>query len=173
MRQTRLAAAAVALVALVIGNKPALACDSESGCVANTIITAVIDPHHPLAISPGAAVGGSVAVAAVAPMIATVVLGRELTLSEAWHIELGVFLGPVGWLLADQMFAPAQGAPGTGPGQGGGNGNGNVHFPPPGAPFLPNEILLQLDSGTSARYLQRLLRRLHLTRARHAALRPD
>jgi hypothetical protein len=35
---------------------------------------------------------GSVACAAVSPMIATVVLGRELTLSEAYHTTLGCML---------------------------------------------------------------------------------
>ena len=37
---------------------------------------------------------GAIAVGAVAPMVATAVLGRELTLSEVWHLELGIFLGP-------------------------------------------------------------------------------
>ena len=39
-------------------------------------------------------------------MIATVILGRELTISEAYHTTLGCMLGPVGWLLADAMFPP-------------------------------------------------------------------
>ena len=44
---------------------------------------------------------GSIGCAAVSPMIATVILGRELTLAEAYHTTLGCMLGPVGWLLAD------------------------------------------------------------------------
>jgi subtilisin family serine protease len=35
-------------------------------------------------------------------MIATVILGRELTISEAYHTTLGCMLGPLGWLLADE-----------------------------------------------------------------------
>ena len=41
---------------------------------------------------------GTVAVAAVSPMIATAILGRELTIGEAYHVILGSTLGPVGWL---------------------------------------------------------------------------
>jgi hypothetical protein len=37
---------------------------------------------------------GSIACAAVSPMIATVILGRELTLAEAHHTTLGCMLGP-------------------------------------------------------------------------------
>ena len=50
---------------------------------------------------------GSVACAAVSPMIGTVILGRELTFSEAYHTTLGCMLGPVGWLLADALFPPS------------------------------------------------------------------
>jgi hypothetical protein len=50
---------------------------------------------------------GSIGCAAVSPMIATVILGRELTLAEAHHTTLGCMLGPVGWLLANAMFPPA------------------------------------------------------------------
>ena len=46
----------------------------------------------------GGYVIGSIACAAVSPMIATVILGRELTISEAYHTTLGCMLGPVGWL---------------------------------------------------------------------------
>ena len=49
---------------------------------------------------------GSIACAAVSPMIATAILGRELTLAEAYHTTLGFMLGPIGWLLADAMFPP-------------------------------------------------------------------
>jgi subtilisin family serine protease len=50
----------------------------------------------------GGYVIGSIACAAVSPMIATVILGRELTISEAYHTTLGCMLGPLGWLLADE-----------------------------------------------------------------------
>ncbi len=47
---------------------------------------------------------GSIACAAVSPMIGTVILGRELTIGEAYHTTLGCLLGPPGWLLADALF---------------------------------------------------------------------
>jgi subtilisin family serine protease len=50
----------------------------------------------------GGYVTGSIACAAVSPMIATVILGRELTIIEAYHMTLGCMLGPLGWLLADE-----------------------------------------------------------------------
>ena len=59
------------------------------------------------AITPlGWFVMGSVACAAVSPMIGTVILGRELTIGEAYHTTLGCLLGPPGWLLADALFPP-------------------------------------------------------------------
>src|ERR1039458_2453900 len=42
---------------------------------------------------------GSIACAAVSPMIGTLVLGRELTVTEVDRMVLSCFLGPVGWLL--------------------------------------------------------------------------
>ena len=39
-------------------------------------------------------------------MIGTVILGRELTLNEAYRSTLGCFLGPIGWLLADALVPP-------------------------------------------------------------------
>ncbi|MGC1822678.1 MAG: hypothetical protein WA729_16910, partial [Pseudolabrys sp.] len=44
----------------------------------------------------GGYVIGSIARAAVSPMIATVILGRGLTISEAYHTTLGCMVGPVG-----------------------------------------------------------------------------
>src|ERR1700704_3469669 len=49
---------------------------------------------------------GSIACAAISPMIGTVMLGRELTIGEAYHSTLGCMLGPVGWLIADSLFPP-------------------------------------------------------------------
>jgi hypothetical protein len=117
------------------------------------------------AITPLAgALMGSMAVAAVAPMVATTVLGRELTLSEVWHLELGIFLGLPGWWLADQMFAPGRGGPPTRPpsrGQGGGN---HIDVPPAGAAnFVPNEVLVEFRAGASARQLALVTSRLQLT----------
>src|SRR5574338_1522520 len=49
---------------------------------------------------------GSIGCAAVSPMIATVILGRELTLNEAYRATFGCFLGPIGWLLAEALTPP-------------------------------------------------------------------
>ena len=48
---------------------------------------------------------GSIACAAVSPMIGTIVLGREMTLSEVNRMTLSCFLGPVGWLLGPLLFS--------------------------------------------------------------------
>ena len=47
---------------------------------------------------------GSIACAAVSPMIGTLVLGRELTVTEVDRMVLSCFLGPVGWLLGPVLF---------------------------------------------------------------------
>ena len=44
-------------------------------------------------------------------MIGTVILGRELTLNEAYRSTLGCVLGPVGWLLADALVPPTNTGP--------------------------------------------------------------
>src|SRR5258708_16852683 len=49
---------------------------------------------------------GTVAVAAISPMIASAILGRELTIGEPYHVILGSTLGPVAWLLADALYPP-------------------------------------------------------------------
>src|SRR5262245_47567029 len=54
----------------------------------------------------GGYVLGSIAAAAIAPMVATVILRRELTFSEAYHVIFGSVLGPIGWLLADALVPP-------------------------------------------------------------------
>jgi len=128
-------------------------------------------PPAPYAATHGAAIGagagavmGSVAVAAVAPMVATALAGRELTLSEVWHLELSVFLGPAGWWLADRMFPPGHGGPpGRSPPRGPGRG-GDISVPPAGATnFVPNEVLVEFRAGASARQLALITSRLQLT----------
>ena len=47
---------------------------------------------------------GSIACAAVSPMVGTLVLGRELTVTEVDRMALSCFLGPVGWLLGPVLF---------------------------------------------------------------------
>src|SRR4029077_20286192 len=110
------------------------------------------------AITPlGWFVMGSIACAAVSPMIGTVMLGRELTIGEAYHTTLGCLLGPPGWLLADALFPPtAVGAtPPTTPKhprspRRGAQGR-HINIPPAGATtFVLNEVLLEFAAGTSA-----------------------
>ena len=160
-------ALACGLMAAVIAASPALAqtCNSESGCIVETVIaTQAATPKFfgvftPLGFSTVTAIG----VAAVAPMIGTIVLGHELSPSEFWHMELTLFFGPFGPMLADRMFPPGQNGGPPGPGNPGQGPPTNINLPPPGAPFVPNEILLEVDSGTPARYLARLGQRLGLT----------
>ena len=157
--------AAVALVATAIfagGRQPALA---QPGPAPPTYMPTASSPT----IGAGAiVVMGSVGAAAVAPMVASALAGRELTVSEVWHLELGMFLGPPGWWLADQMFAPGRGGPpgrapprGQGPGQGRGN---TISVPPAGAVnFVPNEVLVEFRAGASPQQLALIASRLQLT----------
>jgi Subtilase family len=113
---------------------------------------------------------GSIACAAVSPMIGTVMLGRELTIGEAYHTTLGCLLGPPGWLLADALFPPtAVGAtPPTPPKhprsprrvtQG-----RHINIPPAGATtFILNEVLLEFAAGTSAQTRNALAQTLQMT----------
>ena len=48
---------------------------------------------------------GTIGCAAVSPMIATVVLGRELTMNEAYRSMLGCVGGPLGWVMVCQNGA--------------------------------------------------------------------
>lgn len=119
----------------------------------------------------GGFVIGSIACAAVSPMIATVVLGRELTISEAYHLTLSCMLGPVGWLLADAMFPPTvtvtttNNPPPQQPRKPKRVASGrNINIPPSGETrFISNEILLRFDPGTSERARALIVDRLNLT----------
>ena len=119
----------------------------------------------------GGFVIGSIACAAVSPMIATVVLGRELTISEAYHLTLGCMLGPVGWLLADAMFPPTATVTTTNtpppqqPRKPKRVASGrNINIPPSGETrFISNEILLRFEPGTSERARALIVDRLNLT----------
>src|SRR5665213_1722993 len=153
----RLAAIAVVLIALTAGASSTALAQSENGVVV------IVTPHQAIGLGAATAVG-AFGVAVVAPMVATIVLGHELSPAELWHIELGALLGPVGSLLADQIFPPHHGGtPEHSPPNRGGNGN-NINFPQPGQFFfVPNEVIIQVDPGTSAAYLERLAHRLGLT----------
>ncbi len=108
---------------------------------------------------------GSVAVAAVSPMIASAILGRELTLSEAYHVILGSTLGPVGLLLADALVPPTvtgNQPPPRSP-QRVTRGR-HINIPPAGATsFVVNEVLLEFSAGTSAQTRGTLARTLQMT----------
>ena len=110
--------------------------------------------------------------AAASPIIGTIVLGREMTQNEVWRSTFGCFLGPIGWLIADQLvppqvatLTPPPGAP-RGP-QGVRRQpppRRTVSIPPPGETrFVPDEVLLEVRGGAALRSLERMTRRLHLT----------
>ena len=112
---------------------------------------------------------GSIGCAAVSPIIGTVILGRELTISEVYHTTLGCTLGPVGWLLADALFPPTVTGPNTRVGTQS-RKSGQVargrHFtiPPPGdTRFVSNEVLFEFSNGASAQARGALVRSLQLT----------
>jgi subtilisin family serine protease len=116
---------------------------------------------------------GSIGCAAVSPMVATVLLGRELTLTEVQRMTLSCFLGPVGWVLGPILFPEpvlTTGLPPNqpqvpqqpkAPRQAGGH---HIDVPPRGViAFVPNEVLLEVESGTPPQYLITMARRLNLT----------
>jgi subtilisin family serine protease len=103
-------------------------------------------------------------------MIATVILGRELTLNEAYRSTLGCFLGPIGWLLADALVPPTtatqiQIQTSKPPPQQQRTGQGrNFKIPPQGEMrFVGNEILLEFGPGATAQMRNALMTTLQLT----------
>jgi len=115
---------------------------------------------------------GSVGCAAVSPMIATVILGRELTLNEAYRSTLGCFLGPIGWLLADALVPPTtttqiqiQTQTSKPPPRQQRTDRGrNFKIPPQGETrFVGNEILLEFGPGATAQMRNALMTTLQLT----------
>jgi hypothetical protein len=106
---------------------------------------------------------GSVACAAATPIISTMVLGRELTLSEVYHSTFGCMLGPLGWLLADALVPPTGAPPRQVPPRRTAHGR-DISIPSRGATgFVPDEVLFE-SAGASPRRLAVMARRLHLTR---------
>ena len=111
---------------------------------------------------------GSIACAAVSPMIGTLVLGRELTVTEVDRMVLSCFLGPVGWLLGPVLFhdpivtttPPPQNPPPHGTRQARGR---HIDIPPRGETRFVHEVLLEFEAGTSAQYIAELARALQLT----------
>ena len=115
---------------------------------------------------------GSVGCAAVSPMIGTVILGRELTLNEAYRSTLGCFLGPIGWLLADALVPPmvttqiqTQTQTSKPPPQQRRTGRGrNFEIPPQGETrFVVNELVLEFAPGATAQMRNTLANALQLT----------
>jgi subtilisin family serine protease len=117
---------------------------------------------------------GSVGCAAASPMIATVILGRELTFNEAYRSVFGCFLGPIGWLLADALTPPTattqiqtqtQTQTSKPPPRQQRTGRGrNFKIPPQGETrFVGNEILLEFGPGATARMRNALMATLQLT----------
>jgi subtilisin family serine protease len=111
---------------------------------------------------------GSVGCAAISPMIGTVVLGRELTISEAYHTTLGCFLGPAGWLLADALFTPSvtvQAPAGNKPREPRRTARGrHFNIPPAGETrFVANELLLEFAGSVTTQARTTLARTLQLT----------
>ena len=111
---------------------------------------------------------GSIACAAVSPMIGTLVLGRELTVTEVDRMALSCFLGPVGWLLGPVLFPdpivmmipPPQNLPPRGTRQAHGR---HIDIPPRDVTSFGREVLLEFKAGTSAQYIDELARALQLT----------
>ena len=112
-------------------------------------------------------VAGGMVCSAVSPMVGTIILGREMTLPEVYRSTMNCFLGPVGWVLGPYLFPDVVALPGTpktAPGARPPSQGRNISLPPPGEiHFVRNEILVEFDAGTTARYRERLARRLQLT----------
>jgi subtilisin family serine protease len=128
--------------------------------------TTIVMPRGSAVAPLGWFVMGSVAVAAVSPMIASAILGRELTLSEAYHVILGSTLGPVGLLLADVLAPPTvTGNQPTRPrSQRRVTQGRHFNIPPAGATnIVLSEVLLEFAPGTSAQTRDALARTLQMT----------
>ncbi len=159
----RVAIAAILVIATVMGAH-------------NSVRAQTVAPNNPL--PPLTRVGptplawygiGSFACAAVSPMIGTLMLGRELTVTEVNRMALSCFLGPVGWVLGPILVPdvvvttnlPPQNPPPRGPRQARGR---HIDIPPRGiTSFVANEVLFEVESDTPAQYLNVVARRLQLT----------
>ncbi len=114
-------------------------------------------------------VGGSIICAAVAPMIGTVMLNREMTPNEVYRSTLTCFLGPLGWVIADAILPPETARPGQPRGprhtpsstrQSRGH---NISVPPAGeTDFVPNEVLVELRRGASNQQIGQMTSALQL-----------
>jgi Subtilase family len=158
----RIVAGALLAIVLVFGaNVPAW-----SQGAGPPVVTTGTRPIPPL----GWYAMGSVFCAAAAPIVGTIVLGREMTANEVYRTTLGCLLGPPGWLLANQLFPIGV----VTPGRPGGprrprshlrqTRGGHISVPPPGgAGFVPDEVLVEIRSGASAQQIGRMTGQLQLT----------
>jgi subtilisin family serine protease len=114
---------------------------------------------------------GGIVCSAVSPMIGTVILGREMTGAEVGRSTLNCFLGPVGWVVGPMLFPDVPLVSNTPPPRGPpsrtaqpSRGSRSINIPPPGETrFVPDEVLVEFDSGLSPRTLATITQRLQLT----------
>ena len=163
----RIAAAAVVLIAVVLGGH-APAWGQANNPRVPLIATRVGGGGG---LTPlGWYAGGSIFCAAAAPIIGTIVLNREMTANEVYHTTLGCFLGPVGWLLADQLF-PIEVVT---HGHAGGlrqpprrtrrADDRDISIPSIGkTDFVPNEVLLEFRVGALPQQISQMTNQLRLT----------
>ena len=157
----RVATAAIVVIATIVG--------AHNSAWAQTTNFVPPPPPRVTVITPlGWYAMGGIACAAVSPMIGTLVLGRELTVTEVDRMALSCFLGPVGWLLGPVLFPdpivmtipPPQNLPPRGTRQAHGR---HIDIPPRGVTGFVPEVLLEFEAGTSAQYIAELARALQLT----------
>jgi hypothetical protein len=167
----RLIAAAVLVLALVIGARGPCFAQSEGGEEIVGIVTAHGHGGGFGGLSPlGFYVGGSVFCAAAAPIIGTIVLNREMTANEVYRSTLSCFLGPAGWLLANALLPPEPISTGQPRGprhpprharQAGGR---NISIPLAGATnFVLDEVLVEIRAGASPQQINQMTSQLQLT----------
>jgi Subtilase family len=168
----RVAAAALLAIATVIGSL-------QPGCAQPAPAPSRLGaaPTNSGLFTPlSGVVFGSVVCAAVAPMIDSAILGRELTMREGWGAILSCVLGPLGCIVADHLIPPEPPPPITQvsltptqppprPPRGRHHAHGrNISIPRRGVAFAPNEILVEIEPGTSPQDLITMANRLELTR---------
>jgi subtilisin family serine protease len=165
----RLASAVMVVIAMVAGaSQPAHA------QVAPPPKRVVVPPPTRIGLTPlGWYAAGAIGCVAVSPMIATIVLGRELTEVEGQRMALNCVIGPLAWLLGPELF-PDKVATNTPPRHPVRRqvtrqktqrvGGRHIDIPPPGETrFVRNEVLLAFSPAASAQYIGNLARALQLT----------
>ncbi len=104
---------------------------------------------------------------AVSPMVGTALLQREMTAAEVARSSLTCLTGPIGLLVGPSLFPDAVKPTAARPVRNGGQGprgpNRNFNLPPAGAPYVPNEVLIDAGLASEAA-INRLAARLQITR---------